>query len=271
MEYMKERTFESLPLTDSEKAFLLPPTKLVLKIDPTCVKVTHSSGGKTTTEELSSKLKKTEDKDPDSAIESYGSPGSKKDSRENKAQCQRCEHWVHKDEINSHMNSHSSQILDWLYLGGYRNSSNHKELTVRTNIGCILNVAIECQNSFPDQFSYKKYDLYDNTDQDISAHFEEASEFIEEARKNAKNVLVHCIQGMSRSASFVMAYLILKQSMTLREAYGFVTAKRSIVKPNPGFLEQLIKLETKVLGSASMTKEEIYSPLIKTVMIGTEC
>jgi len=265
-----ERTFESLPVSDSERALNLAPPKLVLKVDPLTVITTHSSGGKTTTEELSSRLKKTEDLSPDSAIEGYGSPELKKVNRENKVQCQRCEHWVHKDEFQSHMNSHSTQILDWLYLGGDRNSSNHKELTVRTNVKCILNVSVECRNHFPAEFTYKKYDLEDTAQQEISAHFEEASEYLEEARKNAKNVLVHCIQGMSRSASFVMAYLILKNNMTLREAYNFVTSKRSIVKPNPGFLDQLIKFETKVRGVASMTKEEIYSPLLKPVLIGND-
>jgi len=75
---------------------------------------------------------------------------------------------------------------------------------------------------------------------------------------------------MSRSASFVIAYLILKLNMKLREAYDFVVSKRSIVKPNPGFLEQLIKLDTKVHGFASMSKEDVsYSPLVGKVMIGS--
>jgi len=265
---VRERTSDSLPLTDNEKA-LLPPPKLVLKIDPNFVKVTTSSGGKTTTEELSSKLKRTEDRDPDSALESYGSPGSKIFIKENKFQCQRCEHWFHNDDFQSHMDSHSTQILDWLYLGGDRNSSNHKELTVRTNIAYILNVSIECKNHFPDEFKYKKYDIQDNIGQDLTAYFEEACEFLEEAKSNAKNVLVHCIQGMSRSASFVIAYLILKLNMKLRDAYDFVVKKRGIVKPNPGFLEQLIKLDTKVHGTASMSKEEVsYSPLVGKAIIG---
>lgn len=257
---MQSKDFEShfhYQKTDDEKA--LPPPKLLLKFDPTAVKVIHYTEVKTITEELANKYKKTEDVTPESAIESFGNPKSKKDSRVNKIQCKRCEHWFHHDDIDSHMNSHSSEILEWLYLGGYRNSTNYKELTVRTQINYILNVSIECENSFPGEFVYKKYDLEDTPEQDISAHFEEACEFLEQARVNSKRALVHCIQGMSRSASFVIAYLMLKQGMTLREAYFFVLSKRSIIRPNPGFLMQLIKLEIKHRGSSTMCETQIYS------------
>lgn len=266
----RETALENIRLkTDDEKA-LPPPPKLDLKFDPTAVKASISSGGITTTEELARKLKKTEERDPDSAIEAYGDPGSKKENREGKVQCKRCESWIYEDEMSSHMNSHSTQILDWLYLGGFRNSSNHKELTVRTNIGYILNVSVECQNSFPEQFVYKKYELEDHPSQDLTPYFEEACEFLEEARKNAKNALVHCIQGMSRSVSFVIAYLIMKQNMKLREAYEYVYSKRSIIKPNPGFMTQLIQLEKKVHGVNTITEEEIHSPLEKSTKPGSD-
>jgi len=269
---MQTKNFESTPRhhhqTDAEKA--LPPPSLLLHFTPNTVKVVHSTGGRTMTEELANKYKKTEDLNPGSAIESYGNPDTKKDHRQNKIQCKRCEHWFHEDDFASHMNSHSSEILDWLYLGGYRNSTNFKELTVRTQIDCILNVSIECENSFPGEFVYKKYELEDTPEQDISSHFEEACEFLENARRSSKRALVHCIQGMSRSASFVIAYLVLKQGMTLRQAYDYVLSKRSIVKPNPGFLTQLIKFEVKHRGSSTMSETEIYSVFARSKKIESE-
>ena len=72
----------------------------------------------------------------------------------NKYQCKRCEKWILIQDEVSHNNSHSTQILDWLYLGGSQNAGNLKELTVRTNISYILNVAIELQEQFPNQFQY---------------------------------------------------------------------------------------------------------------------
>ena len=43
------------------------------------------------------------------------------------------------------------------------------------------------------------------------------------------NVLVHCIAGVSRSATIVMAYLMKSQGMTLQQAHRLVKSKRPIV------------------------------------------
>ena len=40
-------------------------------------------------------------------------------------------------------------------------------------------------------------------------YFEEAFEFISTAIHANENVLVHCLKGMSRSASIVMSYILI--------------------------------------------------------------
>jgi len=59
------------------------------------------------------------------------------------------------------------------------------------------------------------------------------------------NVLVHCNQGVSRSAALVMAYLIKAHGHTLKKAFFHVQSKRQIAMPNPGFMKQLIEFERK--------------------------
>ena len=54
-------------------------------------------------------------------------------------------------------------------------------------------------------------------------------------------VLVHCDQGVSRSSSVVIAYL-LRCSANFGTVYGaldYVKSKRSVIRPNPSFLQQL--------------------------------
>lgn len=46
------------------------------------------------------------------------------------------------------------------------------------------------------------------------------------------NVLVHCYHGSSRSASFVIAYLINKAGIDFDNAKQFVKARRPSVSPN---------------------------------------
>lgn len=58
-------------------------------------------------------------------------------------------------------------------------------------------------------------------------------------------VLVHCLMGMSRSATCVLAYLMIKQGLSAVDALRQVRQYRDIY-PNEGFLLQLVQLENKL-------------------------
>jgi len=57
--------------------------------------------------------------------------------------------------------------------------------------------------------------------------------------------MVHCLAGVSRSVSLVLAYLIKHKGLTYNKAYDYVKAKRKIIHPNDGFIEALKKLENE--------------------------
>lgn len=63
-------------------------------------------------------------------------------------------------------------------------------------------------------------------------------------------VLVHCHVGVSRSATLVLAYLMLKQNLTLVEAICAVKDNRGVI-PNRGFLRQLIRLNQQLFDKRS--------------------
>lgn len=65
-------------------------------------------------------------------------------------------------------------------------------------------------------------------------------------------ILVHCMAGVSRSASIVLAYLVKYQSLTLREAYVVLRKARPIASPNPGFWKQLIEYEIMIRKTSSV-------------------
>lgn len=56
-------------------------------------------------------------------------------------------------------------------------------------------------------------------------------------------MLVHCARGISRSAALVLAYLMLREGLTLVEAVEAVRRHRNIL-PNAGFLKQLCQLDS---------------------------
>lgn len=85
----------------------------------------------------------------------------------------------------------------------------------------------------------------DNPLYDIAQHFEDIIEFIDSERKYT-NVLVHCIAGVSRSATAVIVYLMTTKGWTLKEAKKYVEGCRDIINPNPGFIRQMKEYEGKI-------------------------
>ena len=78
----------------------------------------------------------------------------------------------------------------------------------------------------------------DSTTQDLLLHFSQACDFIEESLKHGA-VLVHCSEGIPRSASFVVAYLMRKKQRGLQEVLAEVKEKREQIRPSKNFLAQL--------------------------------
>ncbi|KAM9118802.1 protein phosphatase Slingshot homolog 1 isoform 5-T5 [Pangshura tecta] len=135
-----------------------------------------------------------------------------------------------------------SLIFDHLYLGSEWNASNLEELQ-GSGVYYILNVTREIDNFFPGLFAYHNIRVYDEETTDLLAHWNEAYHFINKAKKNHSKCLVHCKMGVSRSASTVIAYAMKEFGWSLEKAYNYVKQKRSIARPNAGFMKQLLEYE----------------------------
>lgn len=83
---------------------------------------------------------------------------------------------------------------------------------------------------------YKKLLIADDPKQKIIDLFPETYDWIESQCAEGRNVLVHCAAGISRSASFVIAYLMKKKKLGMQEALEFVKSRRPGIFPNSGFL-----------------------------------
>uniref|UniRef100_A0A8C5WNG1 Protein phosphatase Slingshot homolog 1 n=1 Tax=Laticauda laticaudata TaxID=8630 RepID=A0A8C5WNG1_LATLA len=136
----------------------------------------------------------------------------------------------------------ASLIFDHLYLGSEWNASNLEELQ-GSGVDYILNVTREIDNFFPGLFAYHNIRVYDEETTDLLAHWNEAYHFINKAKKNHSKCLVHCKMGVSRSASTVIAYAMKEFGWSLEKAYNYVKQKRSIARPNAGFMRQLLEYQ----------------------------
>ncbi|KAJ8023766.1 Dual specificity protein phosphatase 3 [Holothuria leucospilota] len=161
------------------------------------------------------------------------------------------------------MPSHSyNEITSGLYLGS-RSPALNKTLLKKLGVTHVLNSAEGKKFMHVDTNAeyYKDLDIKylglqcsDFYTTKISEHFDTAVDFIDEALSSGGKILVHCVEGYSRSSTLVIAYFMIKKGMTVQAATGFVRAKREI-GPNDGFLEQLCQLNEK-LQRANRTDQE---------------
>ncbi|KAM8837425.1 dual specificity protein phosphatase 13A-like isoform 3-T3 [Spinachia spinachia] len=88
--------------------------------------------------------------------------------------------------------------------------------------------------------------LDDSTHFDLDVYFQTAADFIHKALKSSDGkVLVHCIMGMSRSSTLVLAYLMIHRHLPLQLALQKLIQKRAIY-PNRNFLALLLDLDLQL-------------------------
>jgi hypothetical protein len=143
---------------------------------------------------------------------------------------------------NSNNDENISEILPSLYLGNDKGARNRDGLR-SCGITHVLNVSRELANHYPLNFEYMRIKVVDEPSATLDTHFRESNQFIEAARRAEGKTFVHCAHGMSRSATMVIVYCMVYKGWTLLEALNIVRKKRSVVKPNNGFMRQLILFE----------------------------
>lgn len=85
----------------------------------------------------------------------------------------------------------------------------------------------------------------------IHLYFDDVSDLIEANRRAGYNSVVHCMAGVSRSTTLVLAYLLKYTSLSLHQAFMHCKAIRPCIRPNMGFFQQLIQYECTLNGQAS--------------------
>jgi len=136
-------------------------------------------------------------------------------------------------------------------IGDYRTreESYLDELNIKVVISAITEEEYEYHMITKDDFSninWYRLVIDDDEDERISQHFFDIHKVISEAVSNNNNVIVHCAAGMSRSATLVLAYLMIENRWHYEEAYNFVKKRRPIIDPNVGFVKQLKALEYRL-------------------------
>ncbi|KAK1881844.1 Dual specificity protein phosphatase 13 isoform A [Dissostichus eleginoides] len=149
---------------------------------------------------------------------------------------------------------HLSQVDEvWpnIYIGNVAVAQNKTSLQ-KLGITHVLNAAHSKRGSIGNQSFYGNDFVYcgipadDSTHFDLDVYFNPAADFINKALKTHDGkVLVHCIMGMSRSSTLVLAYLMIYRQLPLKRALQKLIQKRAIY-PNRNFLALLLDLDLQL-------------------------
>jgi serine/threonine/tyrosine-interacting protein len=134
------------------------------------------------------------------------------------------------------------EIVPGVFLGPYT-AARDKELLQQHNITHILCIKskeeIYVRMFFPNDFHYRLLEAENSSFANLISMFPSTSEFISQAVSHGGRVLVHCLGGISRAPTIVIAFLMSNYQWDLETAYTVVQNKRFCMSPLDNFMGQL--------------------------------
>ncbi|XP_016300399.1 dual specificity protein phosphatase 16-like [Sinocyclocheilus anshuiensis] len=129
-----------------------------------------------------------------------------------------------------------TRILPHLYLGSQRDVLN-KELMTQNGITYVLNASNTCPKpDFISDSHFMRIPINDSYCEKLLPWLEKTNEFIDKAKVSNCRVIVHCLAGISRSATIAIAYIMKTMGLSSDDAYRFVKDRRPSISPNFNFL-----------------------------------
>lgn len=153
-----------------------------------------------------------------------------------------------------------TRITDNLFLTGVGGMT--RDNFQRNHIDFVVNITLDAP--FYENVESMRLPLEDDSSANILSHLDTACDKIHEQVSRNKHVLVHCVAGVSRSATVVIAYLMKYKHIDLRTAFNYCYNLRPVIRPNNGFMMQLINYEHQLFGRTSvhMVDAEVDGVLI---------
>ncbi|KAL0218891.1 hypothetical protein P9112_004544 [Eukaryota sp. TZLM1-RC] len=149
-----------------------------------------------------------------------------------------------------------SKITESLYVSGETPASDG-QLLQSESITHVINLSPSSCD--PQQFhhefltGYLSINIADDSSADIVSVSSITIPFIHNAIQTKGRVLVHCHQGVSRSCSVVISFLMFSLQLDYKAAYELVRESRTICHPNMSFECGLEKLWCRLSGREEVT------------------
>ena len=137
-----------------------------------------------------------------------------------------------------------SEITKNLFLGSFESI---KDRTFISSVDAV--VSLVRANNVPKSYfngillpttDHLYIDIRDRSNSPIQNYFDETHQFISRHLKMGHRVLVHCMMGRSRSVTIVANYLVKEKGWDVYKSLNEIKKKRAVIRPNRGFITQLI-------------------------------
>lgn len=160
-----------------------------------------------------------------------------------------------------------TRILPFLYLGS-QDDALDKQILRDHNISYELNVSTACPKpEFIHDSHFLRIAVNDNYNENLLPYFPKAFNFLDKVRESNGCAIVHCLAGISRSATVAISYVMRHLNMSSDDAYRYVKSKRATISPNFNFLGQLLEYEKQLIRErilGNISQECVSAPVCST-------
>lgn len=108
------------------------------------------------------------------------------------------------------------EVYNGIFMGPFQAGFKTGDL-IDSGVTHILNVTCKAYTQRSQYFKYLDIAIYDLPSEDAKRHFRITNRFIKECFQSGGKLLVQSIEGKSRCATFVLAYMICNEGIKLKE------------------------------------------------------
>lgn len=140
------------------------------------------------------------------------------------------------------------RILGGIYLSTIEPLNTNVNFKQQYNITHIVSaIPGTIPSNYVQDYVHKQIEVTDEETSNIIQYFPETNDFIDSCLfppgtstdKHHGSILIHCAQGVSRSVTLIVAYLMYRYKLTTEQALHAVKRKFASACPNDGFQRQL--------------------------------
>lgn len=130
------------------------------------------------------------------------------------------------------------EVLPGLWLGGWTALNNEGRRLRGRGVGAVVSIVSADEPRILSGIAQLHVVCQDKPSARLDDHLSAIVGFIDDNRRRA-GVYVHCGAGVSRSAAAVVAYVVWRHGLGVKDALCLVRAARPKANPNAGFRTQL--------------------------------